>query len=526
MKKALLIISLLLGASTSIIATEITKTFRWSAAGDANNLDPHSVYDLNTLRLLDNTYEGLVRRDAALKIEPSLATKWVATNSTTWRFTLRQNVKFQDGTPFTANDVVFSFKRAKGKNSNMAGNIKTIVDVKKIDDYTVDLITNGSDPILPRTLASIYMMSEKWCKAHGSEEVSNLKEGQENFAATNAMGTGPFKITERKPDVKTVFEAYTDWWECCKHNIKTAVFTPISNDSTRTAAVLSGDVDVMFPVPIQDTQRIESTTSIDLVKGADLRTAFLIMNQKDDELKSSNVKGKNPFKDIRVRQAIYHAINIEAIHKRIMRGFSAPTALIYAPAVNGYSSALNKRLDYNLEKAKELMKQAGYEDGFSVTFDCPNDRYINDEKISQAIVSMLSKIGIKINLVSQTKSLFFGKILRYESDFLFLGWVPETGDAHNIFSSLVQTRDNEKQQALFNFGGYSNPTIDTLTDKIRSELNVTKRNQMIYDATKIMRDDVSHIPLHNQVVVWGKKKNIQVPLRPDDFFPLRDVVVN
>ena len=249
------------------------------------------------------------------------------------------------------------------------------------------------------------------------------------------------------------------------------------------------------------------------------------MDQSRDELLKSDVKGKNPFKDLRVRKAFYQAIDIEAIHQRVMRGQSHPTGLMYGPGVNGYDAKADIRWPYDPTGAKKLLADAGYPNGFGVTMDCPNDRYVNDEQICQAVTAMLARIGVKVTLNAQTRLQYFAQIQApdFHTSFFMLGWTPNTYDAHNSLFNLVGSRNGIR--GLFNDGGYSNPALDALIDKIAVETDAAKRDGEIDDASKIVHDDVATIPLHQQVVVWAARKNIELTPLADDTFPLRLVTV-
>ncbi len=319
-----------------------------------------------------------------------------------------------------------------------------------------------------------------------------------------------------------------DYWGDAPSNVTEAVFTPISQDATRVAALISGDVDMVYPVPVQDWQRLEDAAGVAPLAGPEARTIFLGMDQDRDELLASNIKGKNPFKDVRVRKAFMHAINIEAIQQKVMRGASQPTGLMVAPAVNGFNADLNNsRLPFDIETAKALMAEAGYADGFEVTMDCPNDRYVNDEKICQAVASMLAKIGVKVDLLAQTKSKYFGKVLEqnnYDTSFFLLGWTPSTFDSHNPLAAMMSCRGDGL--GAFNLGGYCNERVTELTKLIQGETDQEKRQSMIDEAFQIHADEVGHIPLHQQPLSWGVSDRVSVVQRPDNVLDLRYVSVN
>ncbi len=500
------------------------KTFRYADQGDVLSMDPYMFNEALLLNFTGNMYEPLVGRGKKLEFVPGLATEWKQTAPTVWRFKLRRNVKFHDGTPFTADDVAFSFERARSPSSDMKTYVAPIKEVRKIDAHTVDLVTQEPFLILPESITNWYMMSKSWCEKNSAVQPVDVRKGTENYASMHANGTGPFMLKSREPGVRTVLVPYPGWWSKPEHNLTEAIFTPIANAATRVAALVSGEIDMMEPVPLQDIARIEGSPNLKVLHGMEARTIFLGMDQKRDELLFSSVKGKNPFKDKRVRQAFYQAIDIEAIKTRIMRGTSAPSGLMVAPMVNGFSAELNKRLPYDLNGAKMLLADAGYPNGFEVGMNCPNDRYVNDAEICQAVATMLARIGVKVNLAAETKAIFFPKVLRRDASFFLLGWTPTTLDSHNVLFAVMST-PAEGGQGQFNLGAYSNSALDDLTRKIASENDRARRQAMIAEAFKLHADDIGHIPLHQQPLVWGMKKNIELVQLATNFNYLRWVVV-
>ncbi|MEW6703527.1 MAG: ABC transporter substrate-binding protein [Pseudomonadota bacterium] len=515
----------LLGAALALaLGGAQAVTLRVANVGDVQSMDPHSLNESLQLSFTGSVYEPLVGRDKKMNLTPALATKWTQKTPTVWRFDLRKGVKFHDGTPFTADDVLFTFKRAAGDGSDMKGYTASVKDVRKIDDHTVEVETLTPNPILPDLLTSLYVMSKKWCEDNKAEKPVDRRKGIENVASFKANGTGPYRLKERQPSTRTVIVRNFNYWDKVEGNVDEVVFTPIGNDATRVAALLSGEIDLMEPVPLQDVDRVKSGGSFTVLQGPELRTIFLGMDQKRDELLFSSVKGKNPFKDKRVRQAFYQAIDIEAIKSRVMRNASTPTALMVGPGVRGFQPDMNKRLPYDPEAAKKLLAEAGYPSGFEVTMNCPNDRYVNDGAICQAVAANLARIGVKINLQAETKVTYFPKILRRDTSFYLLGWTPTTSDAHDALINLMAT-PTDKGQGQFNLGSYSNARFDELTGKIQSETDDKKRNEMIREAFKIHQDDVGHIPLHQQALAWAFKKNVSVVQLPDNRMFFKWVVV-
>ena len=500
------------------------QTVRIANQGDALSMDPHSLNETLQLSVTGNVYEPLVGRNKDLSLTPMLATSWKQTSPTVWRFELRKGVQFHDGTPFTADDVVFSLARTQVEGSDMKSYTNDFKEVRKIDSHTVEIETKTPFPILPDVLSLVYIMSKKWCETNQATVPVDRRKGVENTASFKANGTGPFRVRERQPNVRTVFTRNGSYWGKIEGNVTEVVFTPIGNDATRVAALLSGEVDVMEPVPVQDIDRVNSSANTRAITGPELRTIFLGMDQKRDELLYSNVKGKNPFKDKRVRQAFYQAIDIEGIKKTVMRGASNPSAQLVGPGINGFQPEM-KRLPYDVEAAKKLMAEAGYPNGFEVSMNCPNDRYVNDGRICQTVAANLSRINVKINLQAETKGTYFPKVLRRDTSFYMLGWTPATYDSHNALNALVRCVD-DKGAGQFNLGAYCNPKVDELTLKIQSETDKAKRNAMIKEAFDLHAADVGHIPLHQQALAWGVNKNVKLVQLADNFMPFKWMSIN
>ena len=488
---------------------------RVANVGDVQSMDPHSLNETLQLSFTGNIYEALVARGKDMKLEPALATQWKQTAPTVWRFELRRGVKFHDGTPLTAEDVVFSFNRGAADGSDMKGYTAPIKEVRAVGDAAIEIVTNAPFPILPDTLTSLYVMSKKWCEDNKAERPVDRRKGVENAASFRANGTGPFRLKERQPSTRTVIVRNFGYWDKVESNVDEVIFTPIGNDATRVAALLSGEIDVMEPVPLQDVERIKGAGKFNVLQGPELRTIFLGMDQKRDELLFSNVKGKNPFKDKRVRQAFYQAIDVEAIKARVMRNAATPTALMVGPGVRGFQADMNKRLPYDVDAAKKLLADAGYPNGFEVGMNCPNDRYVNDGPICQAVAAGLARIGVKVNLQTESKNTYFPKILRRDTSFYLLGWTPSTTDAHDAMFALMAS-PTDKGQGQFNLGAYSNPKFDELAARVQSETDLAKRNEAIREAFKIHQDDIGHIPLHQQALAWATRNEVSLVQLPDN----------
>lgn len=500
-------------STTSFVGiAQAENVLRWTSQGDALTLDPMSQNEGPTNSMNGQIYEPLVTRDREMVLEPALAESWGPVGATGWEFKLRKGVKFHDGADFTAEDVAFTVTRAQSKSSDFKEQVKSIKEVKIIDDHTVQFVTDGPNPILPNEITNLYMMDKGWAEKHKVLTPQDFAAGEETYAVRNANGTGPFIVEQRLPDELTVLVKNPNWWGAAsaEHNIDKIEYRPIKNAATRVAALLSGEVDFVLDPPLQDLQRIAAQDGLKTLTINQIRTIFFGMDQGVDELRSSDVKGKNPFKDVRVRQALYQAIDIEAIKRVVMEGLSFPAGIITSPGVHGFTKALDERPPFDPEASKKLLAEAGYPDGFSVQLDCPNDRYNNDEKICQATVAMLAKIGVKVKLDAIPKSQHFPKIKNRVSDFYMLGWGVPTLDSHYVFAYLLHSKGG------WNGTGYANAKVDELTDAFAVETDLAKRDQMIAEAWKIVKDDVVYLPLHHQVIGWGMSTKLDLPILPND----------
>jgi peptide/nickel transport system substrate-binding protein len=497
------------------IADAGARTVRWAAAGDPNTMDPHSQNLGTVTMVLQQIYDALISRDRNLGLQPGLATAWRQTAPTRWRFELRRGVTFHNGAAFNADDVVFSINRALAPTSNFGIYVDTVGEVVKIDDFTVEIVTKIADPILPNKLASVFMMDKEWSEANNVRQPQNTRAREETHTVRNTNGTGAFRLSAREPDVRTVMVRNDDWWGWKEPGndgtVTEVIYRPISSDATRVAALLSGEVDFVLDPPLQDLDRLRRAPGVSVLEGPEVRTIFFAMDVKRDELLFSNVKGKNPFKDLRVRQALYHAIDIEAIRSRVMRGNSIATGTLFPPQVNGYSKEQDVRLPYNPDRARALLAEAGYGQGFEITLDCPNNRYINDEQICQAVAAMWTRVGVTTRLNAMPLANFFPKIQREDTSIYLLGWGVPTLDALYSIQSLLASKDGGQGNGIWNYGNYANPRVDALTQTIKSEGDPEKRTAAIHEVLRIYREDVPHIPLHHQMIPWAMRSNLSIP---------------
>lgn len=520
-------VAVLMAAAMFGAAPLHARPLRLASAFDPQSMDPHALALLYQSRVVSQIYDSLVNRDRDFRLEPSLATSWKMVDARTWRFALRPNVKFHDGTPLAADDVVFSIERALARTSQRAFQLRGVTGARRVDALTVDVLLSAPDAVLPEKMVFIGIMSRAWAERNGVALPQDFNARQETFAVRNANGTGPFVLKSREVDIRTVFVENPNWWGRAtrKGNVTEVIYTPVKSDATRTAALLSGELDFVLDPPPQDLARMRANAAIKVVEGAENRTIFLGFDQLRDELLFSDVKGKNPFKDLRVRQALYHAINIEAIQKAVMRGSSDPTGAIIQRAVNGWTKEAHQRLPYDQKKARELLAAAGYPNGFSFTLDCPNNRYINDEDICKALVTMWAQVGLKVSLNAMPRATYFPKIQKFDTSAYLLGWGVPTFDALYSLQSLARTIGKDGD-GNFNLGRVSNAEFDKLVDAMKSETDQKKRNELIARALMLHNQQVMHIPLHNQVIPWAMRKNVTVMHRADNRLEARWVRVD
>jgi peptide/nickel transport system substrate-binding protein len=504
-----------IASATLIAATVDAKTFRWASQGDVLTMDPHSQNEGLNNTMSDHVYEPLVTRGKTMALEPCLALSWTQVNPTTMRFKLRDKVTFHNGAPFSADDVVFSITRALEKTSDFSAYMQGIKEAKKIDNLTVEIITTGPNPTLLDQLTEVRMMNKEWSLKNNAQRPQDFKNKEETYTARNANGTGPFVLKTREPDVKTVVVANSNWWGKREGDVNEVVYTPIKQDATRVSALISGEIDFVLDPPVQDIGKLKENKAIKILEGNENRTIFLNYDQGRNELLYSSVKGKNPFKDIRVRQAMAHAIDANAIRTSVMRGLATTSMSMIAPQVRGYTKDVEKRWPTDLAKAKKLMVEAGYPQGFEVTLDCPNNRYINDEKICVAIAGMLAKIDIKIKLNAMPRATYFPKIQTNDTSMYLLGWGVPTFDSLYTLQSILRTK-GQGGDGNWNFSGYSNAKLDAIVDQLKTEIDFKKRADLTREALLLDQADVGHIPLHHQVIPWAMRSNVSVVHRPDN----------
>lgn len=507
-------------AMTAVHGAEL----KWASPTDPQTLDPHAVNSAPVLGFLNNVYEGLVRRDKNMAIEPSLATSWEPLGANGWRFHLRRGVTFHDGAAFNAEDVLFSYQRASSEDADTRSWFAPVREVVVVDDFTVDFLTHQPDPLFPDSIANFMILDKDWSEIH---KVTRPAPDAETYATLVTNGTGPFQVALREPGVQTVLTPYTGWWDTVEHNLSQVTFLPVSNPATLVAALVSGQVDLINPVPVQDLDRIDGNPRLMLHRGIEARVIMLGFGHSHDSLHfSADVPAANPLKDPRVRKAIQQAIDAPALVDKILRDTADVASQLVSKQMKGYSAAAADRFGHGLEAARALLTEAGYPNGFSLGFICPNDRYINDEAVCKAIAAMLAQVGIRADLNAMPVRNYWPELRAGNFDLYLFGWSPGTFDAEHPVRFLVATPDEDKKLGSWNFGGYSNARIDTLLAQIQRELDPARRQAMLDEVALEIRGDVAYVPLYVQPLLWGSKSSIDLTQRADDFVILRWITVN
>jgi peptide/nickel transport system substrate-binding protein len=513
-------------ALVAAAAAAPAKTLRWSAQTDASTQDPHAEAELFTNIANVMVYEALVRYDEHLRLAPSLATEWKSTGPRTWIFKLRHGVKFEDGTPLTADDVVFSFERARTSGSSFKLYSNQAGTARRIDDYTVEFTTPAPNPVMASNVTNILIMSRAWCEQHRTTKTQDFAHHEETYSSRHAMGTGAYLLVSSEAGVKSVYRKNPGWWGIAAGlytgNVDAVEFRPIANPATRMAALQSGETDFVLDPPVQDVPKLKTDPALRIWAGEENRVILIGFDQARRELLYSDVKGRNPFKDRRVRVALYQSIDIEALRRQVMRGLATPTGVPF-PSLADAPGVKDERLPFDPAAARRLLAEAGYPRGFGFTLHCPNDRYVNDEKICIALAAMWAKVGVRVAVETSPKALYFRKCERLDVSAFMVGWGGAATDPIFTLKPVLHGR-NAQGAGDSNFGDFRIPELDALSDAIESEMDAAKRQDMIRQAVAILAREVPVLPLHRQVIPWATKAGIQLTHRANNtplFFTIR-----
>lgn len=498
----------------SVPAAE-ARNFTWAFNADVLTLDPHSSNNTFTNTFMGNVYEALVRHNDRIEIEPALAENWERTTPTIWRFNLRRNVVFHNGESFDADDVVFTWARVNSPGSMARGLLGAIKEVRKVDSHVIEIETHRPFPILPASITQFFIMDEGWSRANNATEAANLAGQQESGATRVANGTGPFRITERRPDERTVLEPHAGWWDRPVHNLTRVIFQPIRSAATRTASLLSGAIDANVEVPLQDIPRLLQDSRVQVIEGPELRTIYLGFDHERDELLYSDVRGRNPLKDRRVREAIYRAIDVNALVRTVMREKAWPAGMMVSPFLTGAPQDLNGRLPFDPDGARRLLAEAGYPQGFTVGIVCPNDRYVNDERTCQAIAAMLARVGIRLQLQSEPTAVWSRRTANRDFSIYLLGHAGlPLADSYSTLNEVLRTAG--RTTGGLNYGRWSNAAFDALVERAAEAADEAARRGFIRDALAIERAEIAHVPLFQQPIAWASRRGIDLRQAPDN----------
>ena len=491
------------------------KNIKIAFDADPVSLDPHVQLSAGMIQYAHMVFDPLIRWNKQGGFDGRLATKWERIDPLTVRFHLKKGVKFHSGNPFTAKDVVWTLARLK-KSQDFKALFDPFVAPVIVDDFTIDIKTAKPYPLVLNMCTYIFPMDSLFYT--GTDEKGQPKDAiiktAYSFANENESGTGKYKVTYREQGVKMVFSKFADYWDNTG-NVDEITLTPIKNDATRVAALLSGDVDFIMPVPPQDYNRVKANNALKLVTMSGSRIITFQLDQK-----------KRPeFRNKKVRQAMIYAVNNAGIVKKIMKGTASVAAQQAPKGFSGYKANLTPR--YDLKKAKQLMKEAGYPNGFSCSMIAPNNRYVKDEQIAQAVSAMLSKIGIKVNLKTMPKAQYWDQYDAQVADIQMIGWHPDTEDSSNYTEFLLMCPNKETGFGQYNSGNYCNKKVDELIMQAMTETDLAKRSTMLQEVEQIAYDDAAYIPLHWQNLSWASKSNVMIePIVNVQNFPyFSDLVV-
>ncbi|WP_077037038.1 ABC transporter substrate-binding protein [Pelomonas sp. KK5] len=514
------LLACLLALLAATAPAQAPRVLRLASANDPQTMDPHAVALLYNSRVMQQIYEGLVDRDEQFRLQPALALSWQPVDGKTWRFKLRPGVKFHDGSAFSADDVVFSIERALAPHSQRALQLRGITGARKVDALTVDVLLQATDAVLPQKLWNVLIMSRAWAEQHEVSRPQDYNAKQETFAVRNAMGTGPFMLRRYEADARTTLAAFPQWWGRDSHrgNLDEVQFQVIQADATRLAALSSGQVDVVLDPPFQDVQRLRQAGGLQVLQTPDIGTQMLAFDQHSDELPGSDIRGRNPFRDPRVRRAVYQALDMDLIVRQVLRGQGQATGSMLSGLMDGYRPEFEQgRPRYDPAAARALLKDAGYPQGFAFPFDCLNVGF--RAAVCQAMTAMLERVGLRARLQTAPASLFFPKLTQATISAAEFGWSPSP-DPWLVLQPLLHTQDGNGG-GVFNAGRYSNAELDALIDAVRVEPDLARRRDLVAEAMRLVGRELPVLPLYRVMQIWVARPGVTLVQWPNSVAPLR-----
>lgn len=516
--------AILSGAKCAVLATAVAamcagpaaaeNVLRFvSFAGGAVTFDPHSLVHSYNRVATQQVYEALLDVDSNLEIVPQLALSWAPIDPVTWMFELRREVRFHDGTPLVADDVAFSIERALVKTSDWRESIATIASVEAIDDHTVHVTTSAPDALLWLKLSHVAIVSRSWAEQHGVTIPADAKgTREETYATRHANGTGPFRLESFEPGGRYVLVRNPDWWGADavpQGNLDRIVHIWEGDADRHLAALLDGEIHLLQDPPFAAHELIRRTNGVSLKHTRRLFTPFLGMDQGSAELRTSDIEDANPFQDVRVRRAMYHAIDVEAALRDLMGDLLHPAGMLVGPGINGHSPKLDRRVAHDPERARALLAEAGYPDGFSVALDCPSDWGADDMTTCEAVAAQLAEVGIDVTVRFEPMTEHRATIFeRRESDFFYWTALSVYPDSARVLARLYHSRGPD------NVTGYANPEVDALIEKAEAELVTYARDAYLEEAWRIVTDDVVYLPVRHSVSVVAQRDELELPVDP------------
>jgi peptide/nickel transport system substrate-binding protein len=498
------------------------QTLTMAVGAPVTSLDPHYHQLSPNNAVADMVFDKLVNTDAQARRVPGLATEWRATGPTTWEFKLRPGVKFHNGNPFTAEDVAFTLGRlpnVPNAPSSFAVYARPIQRIEIVDPLTIRFHTTAPHPLLPLDMTNVRILDKETHEGAATEDFNSGK---------TAIGTGPWRVVSHRNGERIEFARNDAYWGGAPA-FQRVNYRMITNDAARTAALLAGDVDFIDQVPTTDLAKLRQDQRVVLSEVVGLRLIFLGLdhlrgpNENSPFITDNDGKplGRNPLRDARVRRALSMAIDRQAIVERVMEGAATPAGQFLPPGVPGHVPDVQPTR-YDPEGAKRLLAEAGYPNGFRMQLNGPNDRYINDGRIIQAIGQMWTRAGVRTAVEGQTWAVFVGRAARSEFSAHLIGWGSNPDGSHPL-RNILATVSPEKGWGASNRGRYSNPEVDRLLEASLTELDEEKREKLVLDAQRIAAEDVGVIPIHIQTNIWAMRRGLMHEARADEATRAQDV---
>ena len=502
-------------------------TLRFAAQGDISTLDPHAHNERFNNAMVQHLYEPLALRDAALRIIPGLATSWQRVSNQSsdnrWRVTLRPGVRFHEGQPFGADDVVFSIARAQHPSSRLQTFAKTLGKVRRLDALTVEFDTLQPNPLFVETLTLIPMMSQAWAEQHQAQKPADPAARQETYAHRHANGTGPFRNATWKPDVSLTLDAHPAWWgrgTLGTGNVTQVVFQPIQALATRVAALTTGAVDLVVDLSPNDKPFLARNAGLKTVSGIENRIIYFGLDLKSPRLRQGGPSlPDNPLQKQPVRQALWQAIDYATLQKQVLKGDHVPTGAMVTPVTTGFTPALDALPAYDPAAAKALLAQAGYPQGFTLGLNCPSDRHPVDEVLCKAMANFWGKVGVQVRLRLQPKALYFAELEQTGADVFLMGWGGATSDAMFSLMPLVHSpapAQGRNEHGSFNYGGIADPALDALIDRAATDQNPSTRTPLLTQSLQKVKQEAYLIPLYRQAILWAMNSRVSATPRADN----------